>query len=210
MVHGLEGDELVMADAMSTGLHYTLRSREYVKLDQKALHWKHVTFKDEEGNVLTGESVSGAFKETLSIISSKNGLGRCTRTLFRCAENNICPVSLRIKHYMRILNSTGKPPDPETQIYTLSSGKVLNRDSLSRRLRSLVDSCNMDSRMVASHSLRRGGASLWSASGMSDEAIQRRGRWESAAFRRYIHIHDEAMRPTLERAAKLIPRCELN
>ena len=45
---------------------------------------------------------------------------------------------------------------------------------------------------------------------MSDEDVQRWGRWESDAFKRYIHIHDAAMEPALARAAKLMPRYELN
>ena len=87
---------------------------------------------------------------------------------------------------------------------------MLSRTEVSQRLRALVESSGVDSRLVASHSLRRGSASLWSAAGMSDERVMQWGRWNSMAYKLYVHLHDEVMREAVHKAAKCVPRYELN
>ena len=42
--------------------------------------------------------------------------------------------------------------------------------------------------MVASHSLRRGGATTYSIAGVPDEDIKRFGRWLSDAYKLYVFL----------------------
>ena len=63
---------------------------------------------------------------------------------------------------------------------------------------------------MASHSLRRGGASAYVAAGLSDEHIERFGRWTSAAYKAYVFQHAEAIKEALLAAAVQVPRFEMN
>ena len=60
-----------------------------------------------------------------------------------------------------------------------------------------------------SHSLRRGGASMYRMT-MDDATVARFGRWESDAYKLYIHIESDAMQAWAKQATGLCPRFELN
>ena len=62
---------------------------------------------------------------------------------------------------------------------------------------------------VATHSLRRGGASAYSCH-ISDEAIQRFGRWTSSGYTKYVWPHAEMFAAGGRLAATYVPRFERN
>ena len=63
---------------------------------------------------------------------------------------------------------------------------------------------------VGSHSLRRGGASAYVASGASDEQIQRFGRWTSEAYKAYVFPDAHLLHAALKLAVHTVPRFEKN
>jgi hypothetical protein len=66
-------------------------------------------------------------------------------------------------------------------------------------------------RFVASHSLRRTGASLLAATGLaSDEDIKRWGRWTSNAYKLYVHLENSRYKAWAEAVARIKPVFELN
>ena len=211
-------DVEVEATAMSTALDYCLRSKEYLKtekgLDARSLHWKDCFFK--AGHIaVEGKAVETANRLTCSLLSSKNGLLRCTRTTTEVAVR--ANAVKRMKSlYLRILKETGSPPDPDAPVFRLKNGSVLSRSQVSGHLQDILVSVGIPKHLVGSHSLRRGGASMYRAAKDSkgrrcdDEHVKRFGRWNSDAFKLYIHLESTAMDEWAEDAGHLIPRFELN
>ena len=77
-------------------------------------------------------------------------------------------------------------------------------------LRELVNSCGIDSSLVASHSLRRGMACCMAAAGIPNEDIQRFGRWNSDAYKLYVMSNADLMSSKLAAAAGVVPNFELH
>ena len=216
-VHGTEDfDELIMTSAQSTALWWVMRSCEYLatskkKINPKAIKWEDVGFQDEEGKPLQGVEVKKTRAIRMSMVSTKNAFGRCTRTLKIRDDYDTCPVKLLVELYLRIHTVEGKFPDPKTPVYRKADKTYLTRDDMTKRLRSLIESCGIDSRLVASHSLRRGGACVWAATGLvSDEELMRWGRWNSSAYKLYVFAHSDMMANAMKTAGKGVPKFELN
>ena len=205
-------DVEVEATAQSTGHDYCLRAKEYLKtekgFDPRALHWRDVYFKQAFAPV-TGLGVADADRVTLSLLSSKNGLLRCTRSTVEVPNVDTNAVA-RIKAlYLRVLREKGvvNPLDP---VFLLKDGSILSRKQLSSTIQRIMLSVGVPARLVGSHSLRRGGASMYRAAKVPDEDIKRFGRWNSDAFKLYIHIECTALDQWAEAANRLTPRFELN
>ena len=221
-VHALEndaaGDPDIEAEvgAMATAVDYCLRSLEYAERDDgkvhpKALHWRDVFLKDEEGIHLTGWAVRHTRRMTLSLLSSKNSLRRCTRTTYLLEAEPTNSVKLVRDRYLRILGETGKPPDPMAPVFQYASGKTVSRKRISQIIQDLLFEVGVPKRFVASHSLRRSGASLLAATGLaSDEDIKRWGRWTSNAYRLYVHLESQKYKKWAEAVARIKPIFELH
>ena len=216
-VHGTEDfDELTMTSAQSTALWWVMRSCEYLatskkKINPKAIKWEDVGFQDEDGKPLQGPEVKKTRAIRMSMVSTKNAFGRCTRTLKIRDDYDTCPVKLLVELYLRIHTVEGKFPDPKTPVYRKADKTYLTRDDMTKRLRTLIESCGIDSRLVASHSLRRGGACVWAATGLvSDEELMRWGRWNSSAYKLYVFAHSDMMANAMKNAGKGVPKFELN
>ena len=69
-------------------------------------------------------------------------------------------------------------------------GKVLTRAhvQVSDALKGAAVECGIAASRIASHSLRRGGASAYAAAGVPDEDIRRFGRWTSYGFKVYAYV----------------------
>ena len=193
-----------------------IRSCEYLatskkKINPKAIKWEDVGFQDEDGKPLQGPEVKKTRAIRMSMVSTKNAFGRCTRTLKIRDDYDTCPVKLLVELYLRIHTVEGKFPDPKTPVYRKADKTYLTRDDMTKRLRTLIESCGIDSRLVASHSLRRGGACVWAATGLvSDEELMRWGRWNSSAYKLYVFAHSDMMANAMKNAGKGVPKFELN
>ena len=219
-----ESDEEVIdeCDSMSTGHGYCLRSIEYLgktqsRIDPRALHYRDASFKVGNKRV-EGEDVAKATKLTLSILSSKNAAGRCTRTL-QLVEGNRSNAPRRLRdRYLREFRETGKIPDPNKPIFQKRSGKLVTRTRVTKIIQDLlVSTCGIPKELAGSHSLRRGGASCYRAMKdkdgkqvVSDEDVKRFGRWTSDAYKLYIHVHNELFQDVASGVANGMPYFELN
>ena len=221
-VHAIEQDLTHNCDveaevcAMATAVDYCLRSLEYTeqdngKVDPRALHWRDVTLKDVHGEVLTGWSARKCKRMTLSLLSSKNSLRRCTRTAHLLEHEFTNSVRLIRNRYLRIVGETGTVPDPNAPVFQYTSGRTVSRRRVSQIIQDLMASVGVPRRFVASHSLRRTGASLLAATGLaSDEDIKRWGRWTSNAYKLYVHLENSRYKAWAEAVARIKPVFELN
>ena len=155
-----------------------------------------------------GKAVAAADRVTASLPSTKSSLGRCTRTVFQTCSMSSA-VKLLKSLYLRILCETGKPPDPDDFIFLLRDGTHLSRKVVSKEIQDTLKSLGVPRRLTGSHSLRRGGASLY-AMFMPDTEVKKIGRWESDAYKLYVHLENAALEVWLKQAAKAMPRFELN
>jgi len=208
-------DDLVESAAASSGLWLLLRSKEYLKPDAKdftGLRWGDITFKDAARNELQPHEVTpeGVHAATYSLISTKNSFGRCTRTLAANAENTACPVRLVAQLYQLLYKQTRRKPDPAQPVFQYADGTVMRRDRMSLLLREFIKACKLDSRLFASHSLRRGGCVVYHANNIPLETIKRMGRWESDAVLLYIHDTDSDKTQLMADCFKKLPKFELH
>ena len=200
---------------MATAVDYALRSMEYSeqdtgKVDPRALHWRDVFLKDGAQR-LEGWAVRKCDRMTLSLCSSKNSLRRCTRTTYLMEAEFTNAVRLVRNRYLRILGETGKPPNPNAPVFQYKSGRTISRKGISKIIQDLMASVGVPRRFVASHSLRRTGASLLAATGLaSDEDIKRWGRWTSNAYKLYVHLENSRYKEWAEAVARIRPIFELN
>jgi hypothetical protein len=96
-------------------------------------------------------------------------------------NTQFCPVA----HMSRYLSIRGTSPGP---LFQFTDGSPVTRTFFTRQLASSLIWSNHTSHHIRSHSFRIGAATTAAASGHSDEAIQRMGRWKSSSFRKYIRI----------------------
>ena len=181
-------------------------------MDTRALKWKDVGFRKGNTEILTGTEVARADKVQLSILSSKNAAGRCTRTAAMVQDDPLDAIKMLIYEYLRVLEITGRHPDPERYVFTLEDTpeKVLSRAEVSADLQKVLLSLGVPKFLAGSHSLRRGCASVMAYAGVPDEEIKRWGRWTSDAYKLYIHIAVDTMDKWKEAIAAARPVYENN
>jgi hypothetical protein len=197
---------------MCTNHDYCLRAKESLEtekgFDSRALHWRDVYFKDGFDRV-EGEAVADSNRVTLSVLSSKNKLIRCSRSTIEVPGVDTNAVTRLKALYLRILREEGSV-DPNAPVFRLRNGKVASRKRISTILQTIMLSVGVPANLVGSHSLRRGGASMYRAAKVPDEDIKRFGRWNSDAYKLYIHVECTAMDQWAVVANHLVPRFELN
>ncbi len=93
-------------------------------------------------------------------------------------DSPLCPVTAMNKY----IQVRGVSLGPVFQL----SGKALSRQAFTSRLKTLLISSGEPQAKYNSHSFRIGAASRWASEGKSDIEIQRLGRWQSNAFRKYL------------------------
>ena len=127
------------------------------------------------------------------------------------SESELCAVKALKKLHAKIKEMTGAFPHPDQAICERSSGEFLTRDEVSRVLQAAALQCGVSPKMVASHSLRRGGATTYSLAGVSDEEIKRLGRWLSDAYKLYVYLGMESiMSKGQSNPMLVVPRFEKN
>ena len=93
--------------------------------------------------------------------------------------NLLCPVAA-VLAYLAIL-----PPSPGP-LFILRDGSYLTRDRLVTRLRAGLLQAGIDASRFTGHSFRIGAATTAAQAGIEDAVIKMLGRWESAAYQRYV------------------------
>ena len=209
-------DDLVECTAASTGLWLLLRSIEYLQQDPKkkfvGLTWGDVTFKNANRDELVGDEVTldSVQAETSSLISTKNSFGRCTRTLAANADNVACPVRLKVQLYRLTTEMLGHPPPADRPVFSYEDGSIMSRSRMSELLRGFVGACGIDTTLVASHSLRRGGCVVYHSNQVPLDTIKRFGRWNSDAVLLYIHDTDSEKTIQMANCFRKVPKFELH
>ena len=216
-----------MATALCVGYWFLLRASEYLATDsglfdpERAVSWNDLLFRitDEDGNARTvsPESASKALARglevsaTLTLFSNKNRLGTCTRSVVSTPNSSLCPVAALLKQYHSFKKHMGRAPKPEESIFVKDlEGGVFRRKDISAILKGSAQLAGIPDALVGSHSLRRGGASAYIASGASDDDVMRQGRWTSEAYRGYVFPSLDKLRDALHRAQVKVPRFERN
>ena len=222
-----EHDTLATKTALLVGYWWLLRASEYLEGDKggfdpnRALTWDDILAKVEgvEGwRSATLPQALKAYQEgklvtlSLRLFSDKGCRRTCTRSLTGLNGDKDCPVWHLLKlHESAETLRGGQPAAKGKAVFALAKeGTTLTRKKISDLLKEGAAAGGIPKARVASHSLRRGGASAYVASGASDAAIQRFGRWTSDAYKLYVYPHAAEMHAALKRAIKKVPHFEMN
>ena len=167
--------------------------------------------------VLPKSQATQASSARLNVPSSKNASGRCTRTIKATPESTMCPVRMLAEWHDFLASkgtspdgTGGGPPSIDTPVFVLPDGLAIERVTVHEAVQSVLTKVGVPRDMAGSHSLRRGGASLYRAARIPDEHIKDFGRWLSDAFKLYIHMDAEVMDAGMQAATTLVPKFELN
>ena len=220
-------DDQVMKTALLVGYWFMLRSAEYLAMNSgefdpgRALTWNDIRFSSEKPGAgwreispkeaLKKVKKEGRVRMTLTLYSGKNSLETCTRSLMSVKEGEgaLCPVKAMLE--LREKQQEGKGRlGKDSSPFQREDGKVLTRNQVSDVLKAGAACLNVSKAKVASHSLRRGGASAYAANQASDEAIQRFGRWTSDAYKAYVFPHADELDRALRRGVLHVPTFERN
>ena len=189
-------DGLMFKVILLVAFWYMMRSAECVSSDKRmidrtrVLLWRNVVLRSSmeiDAKVCMEEEFEQGTVMTLDITSTKNKLGRCTRTIEE-SDSELCAVKAMKELHAKIKEDTGCYPHPDQAICEKSSKEFLTRDEVSKVLQAAALQCGVSAKMVASHSLRRGGATTYSLAGVPDEDIKRFGRWLSDAYKLYVFL----------------------
>ena len=216
-----------LKSALCVGYWFLLRASEYLAADSgrfdpdRSISWNDLFFRftDKAGNAKVGtpQEASKALAQglevsaTLTLFSNKNRLGTCTRSVVATPGSSLCPVSALLDQHASFKKHVGREPRPEEAIMTKDpEGGVYRRKDISNVLKAAAQLANIPEAMVASHSLRRGGASAYVASGASDDDVMRHGRWTSEAYRAYVYAALDKLKFALRKAQVAVPKFEKN
>ena len=153
--------------------------------------WKDITWREHlgiEARLCSGENISKAEAMTVTLRSSKNALHTCTRTITATPGCEVCAVAAVKNLHAVILARTGTLPNPNEPICQLEPKRWLSRAQVSDILKTATEVCGCNGKNMASHSLRRGGASAYFCAGVPIEDIKIFGRWLSDAYKLYIFL----------------------
>ena len=168
--------------------------------DPRSLQWRDVMYKVDHTRV-TGAQVRDTSRITLSLRSTKNALGRCTRTVPLLNDiPNSGAVMLRELYLEYMLRYGCEPPSHEL-VFTRANGQPVRRGEISSIIQTLMVSVGVPKHLVGSHSLRRGGASQYLAAQMPEAKIKAFGRWTSDAYKLYLIIDTMAVDAYARKAA---------
>eukprot|EP00656_Telonema_subtile_P045481 TRINITY_DN5172_c0_g1_i2.p1 TRINITY_DN5172_c0_g1~~TRINITY_DN5172_c0_g1_i2.p1 ORF type:complete len:580 (+),score=92.34 TRINITY_DN5172_c0_g1_i2:2542-4281(+) len=154
--------------------------------------------------------LTGLTQMTITVYSGKGALHTCTRTIHRNQNNPSCPVAAAQQLHAKVVMTCGGPVDLGDSLFRMSDKSVLSRAKLALVLKAGALACGVESSRVATHSLRRGGASAYACAGVPDLDIQRFGRWTSDGYKRYITTHADMMKKGHADPAQVVPRFERN
>ena len=137
-------------------------------------------------NIIQRENITFVFQQSkpisvsIKLVSFKHSQGKsAVINLERCQNSKICPVRALYK-YMKISPSDTGP------LFRFRCGTVMSANFFRHTLRSCVLKCHLDPKEYTAHSFRIGGATFAASRNFSNSQIQKLGRWQSKAFKKYI------------------------
>ena len=160
-----------------------LRSGEIVSPSEKNFDpLAHLCFSD-----IRVDSHSSPSYLQVTIKASKTDPFRQGVTLFiGVSGGTLCPVSAVLNYMV----ARGSSPGP---LFTWDDGRYLTRESFVARVRSALSAAGYRGKDYAGHSFRIGATTTASRCGVQDSLIKTLGRWESAAYTRYIKTAPEVL-----------------
>jgi hypothetical protein len=183
-------DDLMLMLAVTMAFTFLWRSCEYVAKsgavdEDKVLKVKHVL-----GVISGGETPAptGELADELLVFhpgskGDQRGHGDVNNIYADGNGSPLCPVALFNKaRAMRPHHFA----NGENYLFKLLDGGVLDKAAVEWALRSAAMRTGIPVDAISSHSLRAGGATAMWHAGFSAHEIQRRGRWRSDCFKRYI------------------------
>ena len=99
---------------------------------------------------------------------------------------DLCPVTA-VLAYVAVRPAVNGP------LFVFKDGSFLTRDRLVSAIRRALTAAGMDTAGFSGHSFRIGAATTAALVGLEDSTIQMLGRWESAAYQRYLRTPREAL-----------------
>ena len=115
---------------------------------------------------------------SLTFISFKHSHADPFSHTYQAKSSPLCPVAA-MNQYVKMRGDTQGP------LFSLGNNP-LTRHCFTSRLKLLLVAVGERKVNFNSHSFRIGAASMWASQGKSDIEIQRLGRWQSNAFRKYL------------------------
>jgi hypothetical protein len=204
----------VLASAATLGFWFLLRSIEYLAADcgtfdsARSLTWSDLVLR-KGVEILPRHRMEEASELTITVYSGKGTLHTCTRSLKENPGSATCVVKW-LKNLHSVLVTQGRAPKGGDSLFLKADGRTLTRANLSDVLKAAAMACGVMGSKVASHSLRRGGASAYAAAGVPHADIQKFGRWTSDCFKLYITLHGDIMVQGKVNPASVVPRFERN
>ena len=110
----------------------------------------------------------------------------CTLTIAR-STTSICSV-MAMRDYLLQCKPAATGP-----LFTFANGKWLSRASLTKELRSALQSCGLTADHYFTHSFRIGAATTAAAAGVPSWLIKVLGRWSSDCYERYIRTPQKTL-----------------
>ncbi len=102
-------------------------------------------------------------------------------------KDQLCPVTAVLAY----MGERGKAPGP---LFCWEDGRYLTREGFVAGVREALTAAGVEARDYAGHSFRIGAATTAARQGMQDSLIKTLGRWESAAYMRYIRTAPGTLR----------------
>ena len=167
--------ERVLVKAMYLlAFHAFLRVGE-ITASPHNLGYENVQFLFDDRRKLTGCEVS--------VVLSKHSNGKSHILQLNCntAELVLCPVNALFE-YCRLRGSACGP------LFAFMDMSPISRRYFTQQFTLSVQWSGLSPRLYKAHSFRIGAATAAASIGVSEDMIQRMGRWSSGAFKKYIRI----------------------
>ena len=170
------GQHIMFRTMASTAYFGLLRCSEYTSANR-------ITFDPDSTLLVSDVSFNDDYSIMVLIIkASKTDPFRVgTQIRIGAVGGYMCPVTL-MRRYLRIHPGSGP-------LFQLEPGRYLVRNDVVVFLRRVLP--NIPN--INTHSFLIGGASAAASAGIPDSQIQILGRWSSDAYRRYLHLSDDAI-----------------
>jgi len=159
--------------AILSGFWYLMRSIEYLAEDDgvfdpdRSVTWGDITPR-KAGKLLPFAQFAEADELTLTLYSSKNTLETCTRSLKAVPLSPICVVTALTDLFEQTCTHLkGRTPSLESPVFHTGT-HCLRRKDISNVLKAAAVTAHIPKGRIASHSLRRGGASQMVAGDILD------------------------------------------
>ena len=101
-------------------------------------------------------------------------------------DSDLGPVAALLSY----LQCSGAAPGP---LFMFTSGRLLTRKRFVELVRAALALTDVDQRKYCGHSFRIGAATTAAARGVEGSVIKTLGRWESAAYCRYVRLPREQL-----------------